>query len=62
VSTGYRRYRIIAGAPFECERKRGPAQEECLADAAGRWIEALRPVMKRYWHQWYVFEPGFTRK
>lgn len=62
VSSGYRRYRVIAGPPFACERRRGAGQQECLALAADRWLAALRPVMRRFWNQWYVFEPAFVRR
>ena len=62
VRSGYRRYRVIARAPFECERKRGAAQVSALEVAAETWLEVLRPIMRKYWGQWYVFERAFENQ
>ena len=57
---GYRRYRVLALEPFQCERRRGDAQEESIRAAATHWVEVLLPVIRSNWSQWFVFDSAFT--
>lgn len=60
VRLGRRRYRIIVFPELRCERT-GRDYDQGIEEAATRWVEVLLPVIRRYWFQWYVFEPGFTK-
>lgn len=55
---GRRKYRIIVLPPFPCERK-SRDHDMAINEAASRWVEALLPLVRRYWFQWYVFEQAF---
>jgi len=55
---GRRRYRIVVLPPIPCERK-SRDHDRAINETASRWVEALLPLVRRYWFQWYVFEQAF---
>ncbi len=58
VRDGWRRYRVIVLPEVKLPpRVRGAADE---ADQV--WAATIFQVMRRYWPQWYVFEPLLTRQ
>lgn len=58
VRLGRRRYRVIIMPEFRCERT-SRDHEKAVQEAAVKWVEILMPVIRKYWFQWYVFEPAF---
>lgn len=56
---GRRRYRVLVRPPIEClaEERGAAAREAAIARAAADWMNELAPLMRKHWHQWYVFEP-----
>ncbi len=60
VRLGRRRYRVVILPEFVCERT-SRDHEEAVRQAACQWVEILMPVVRKYWFQWYVFEPAFFK-
>ncbi len=62
IRTGRRRYQVRVEPAFRCERHRDDGRDKfpALARAATGWTRALEPIVRRHWHQWYVFEPVFA--
>ena len=59
IRVGWRRYRILELPPILC-RANGRDREAAIETAARTWTdEALLPVIREYWDQWFVFEPAF---
>lgn len=60
IRLGWRRYRVVAGAPFEW--KGDPRDRTGAQDAAAKWWSTcLREAVQKHWYQWFVFEPAFRR-
>jgi len=55
VRAGRRRYRLVAGKPFEVPRTRDRA--EAFERALQEWTRELEQVLRRDWFQWFAFEP-----
>jgi predicted LPLAT superfamily acyltransferase len=55
VRMGRRRYRLVAGKPFEVQRTRDRAEsfERAMAD----WTQELETIVRQSWFQWFAFQP-----
>lgn len=61
IREGYRRYRVEAFPSFEVKVVgRDKAQAQVVA--AEKWTQVIRPVIEKYWFQWFVFEPVFEKR
>lgn len=62
IRTGRRRYQVRVEQPFACERLHSDGRDKnpALNRAASEWAGVLEPLVRRHWHQWFVFEPVFT--
>jgi lauroyl/myristoyl acyltransferase len=58
VRLGWRRYAVLVDRPIAVPSAR-EGREPAVAAAAGEWVARLAPVARRYWFQWFVFEPLF---
>lgn len=52
---GRRRYRLVAGKPFEVVRTRDRA--EAFERGVEQWTRELEGVVRAAWFQWFAFEP-----
>lgn len=52
---GRRRYRLLAGAPFDVVRLRD--RDETFRRALEAWTAQLETVVRAAWFQWFAFEP-----
>ena len=52
---GRRRYRLVAGAPFEVVRTRD--RGEAFARGVEHWTRELEQILRAAWFQWFAFEP-----
>ena len=52
---GRRRYRLVAGAPFEVKRTRDRA--EAFERGVAQWTHELEAVLRTAWYQWFYFQP-----
>lgn len=60
VRMGRRRYRIICQPPLMITRDRQPGPgRHGFSSAMDAWGGLLAQVARKYWFQWYVFEPLF---
>jgi lauroyl/myristoyl acyltransferase len=60
VRLGRRRYRLICKEPFSVQRERAPEPgKHPLSAGMDAWGAVLAEVARKYWFQWYVFEPLF---
>lgn len=61
LRTGHRRYQVLVKPPIDCvaEARGAKARHQAIDRAAADWISELAPLMRKHWHQWYVFEPVF---
>ena len=57
--SGYRRYRIIVGAPITAARTTRTRDED-IADAIGAWCRILEQTIAAHWDQWFAFAPIFV--
>lgn len=55
--TGWRRYRITVRPSF-----REPDGRTDAAESARRWADSIYREARDRWHQWFVYEPIFTRR
>lgn len=56
IRVGWRRYRLLAGEPFEVART-SRNRDDDFARAVSRWTELLESVIRAGWWQWFQFEP-----
>lgn len=59
VRDGWRSYRVEVLPFIELPRRRRGEQTD---EAAEVWAKTIYDVVRRYWDQWFVFEPVFQRK
>jgi phosphatidylinositol dimannoside acyltransferase len=52
---GRRRYRLVAGAPFEVVRTKD--RSEAFAKGIDHWTRELEEIVRAAWFQWFAFEP-----
>jgi len=55
VRMGRRRYRLVAGKPFEVQRLHDRA--ESFERAMVEWTRELESVVRMAWFQWFAFQP-----
>lgn len=55
VRTGRRRYRVIALPPIAVARSRD--RDAAFRQALEAWTHDLEEVVRRWWFQWFAFEP-----
>lgn len=55
VRLGRRRYRLVAGKPFEVPRTRDRAA--AFEQAVALWTRELESIVARGWYQWFQFAP-----
>lgn len=56
VRVGRRRYRVITGEPFRCERT-GRDRDADIGRAVDQWRAVLEKTVREHWYQWFTFEP-----
>lgn len=55
VRRGWRRYRVISGEPFVCQRT-GRDREKDIRASVEAWKALLERVVREHWYQWFTFE------
>ena len=58
IRLGRRRYQVRIDQPFDCRRD-PQGSSHAIQVASGKWAASLSAVIRRHWHQWYVFESVF---
>ncbi|GAC1401187.1 MAG: hypothetical protein NVSMB68_15810 [Thermoanaerobaculia bacterium] len=56
VRAGRRKYKLVAFAPIEVER-RSRHRDDDLNAAVQQWSNELEDVIAKSWYQWFAFEP-----
>lgn len=60
IRAGRRRYRLLAGTPFEVRRTRD--RSEAFNEAVVQWTSQLEQVIAESWYQWFMFEPFYEEE
>ena len=56
IRQGRRRYRLLACEPIELQRT-SRNRDDDLRRGVERWRETLEAIVRRWWPQWFSFEP-----
>lgn len=60
--TKFHHYKILAGAPFFCQREPGLTRDEAVAAAMTRWCDLLEKVIAPNWSHWFSLVPVFPAR